>query len=345
MDTWICTVVTKSYLPRAPTLAQSVKRYHPEMKILVLLVGPGEAGYDPGTEPFQAISLEDLPDQPTIWRMAFYYNTLELCCAVRPFLQEYMLNQLKAEQWLFLDPDIYILGSLEPVFTALEKCAILLTPHQFTPCPPEQAAIWEISTMFNAGIFNGGFLGLRDSIPARAFINWHKSRLTWFCFMRPPLQFVDQKWLDLVPIYFRQVAILRHPGINAAYWNLHGRRLHLRAEGWRVDNAPLLLLHYSGWDPNIPDVVTKHRPRLRITGWKEMTAACGEELLANGHQSPTEGEYLVSEYADGAPIAPEQRRAYYQFLRKGGQLEGSPLMDLQAAEAVRALPLAPPPTE
>src|ERR1017187_7472506 len=41
--------------------------------------------------------------------------------------------------------------------------------------------------------------------------------------------FVDQKWINLAPCFFENVKILKQPGCNMAFWNLHER--HLSSEG------------------------------------------------------------------------------------------------------------------
>ena len=38
--------------------------------------------------------------------------------------------------------------------------------------------------------------------------------------------FTDQRWVDFVPSLFDHL-ILKDPGCNVAYWNLHGRELTL----------------------------------------------------------------------------------------------------------------------
>ena len=38
------------------------------------------------------------------------------------------------------------------------------------------------------------------------------------------MMFTDQRWVDFVPSFFDH-HILKDPGYNVAYWNLHGREV------------------------------------------------------------------------------------------------------------------------
>ena len=79
--------------------------------------------------------------------------------------------------------------------------------------PPGEVAFLE------AGVFNLGFVAVGAGRACRSSTGgptgWRAS--AW----SPPQQplFVDQKWIDLVPCYFRH-HVLRDPEVNVAYWNL-----------------------------------------------------------------------------------------------------------------------------
>ena len=64
----------------------------------------------------------------------------------------------------------------------------------------------------------------------------------------------DQRWLDLVPAYFDDVHVFRDPAVNVAHWNLPDR-----------DLSTCLLFHFSGYDPDRPEVVTRYADRLQMS--------------------------------------------------------------------------------
>ena len=58
---------------------------------------------------------------------------------------------------------------------------------------------------------------------------------------------MDQKWGDLFPSFVDGAKILRHPGYNIAYWNLHERKIKGSSKkGWTANGKPLRFLHFSG---------------------------------------------------------------------------------------------------
>ena len=40
--------------------------------------------------------------------------------------------------------------------------------------------------------------------------------------------FVDQLWMNLVPVLFESCNVLNHPGYNMGPWNLHERKLQVK---------------------------------------------------------------------------------------------------------------------
>lgn len=125
----VCTIITKSYIAYARTLASTLCEHNPNSKLFVLLADRVDGYFEPSGEPFQLIRLEDLPEQKVVEKMCFYYTPFELCCAPRGMLHEYIFEQTSAQSWLFLDSDIMIFNSLDIVFDKLEQTSILLNPH------------------------------------------------------------------------------------------------------------------------------------------------------------------------------------------------------------------------
>ena len=61
--------------------------------------------------------------------------------------------------------------------------------------------------------------------------------------------FTDQRWVDLAPAFFDDIAIVRDPQYNVATWNL----THRRATGTapydiQINGRPLVFYHFSGFD-------------------------------------------------------------------------------------------------
>lgn len=320
----VCTVVTKSYLTYARTLAETLIEHNPEAKLYVLLADRAEDYFQPETEPFELIYLEDLPEQDAIAQMSFYYTPLEFCCALRGLLHEYILEHTTAESWLFIDCDILICDSLEPIFQELSETSLIFSPHCSRPVPLEQAE-HEINFLVH-GINNGGFMGLRRTEQTRQFIQWWKGRLIHYCFLDcaigdPRGLAADQLWLNLAVLYFSDFKFLKHPGTNIGHWNFYEKTFERDMQGnVLVNGQPLLFLHFSGWDIDRPHFVSKNTslyPEEITSPWAELADIYRDKLLKNSYEKTRQFPYTFSKFNDGTPITQAVRRGYYDELKQG----------------------------
>ncbi len=223
-----CTIISPNYLPYARTLATCYLAHHPGHRFFVLLVAnlSDPAPFPSATEaaePFETVLLTTLPI-PDLLAIAFQYDLLELNTDVKPTFLRYLFAQHALEHLTYLDPDIFVYAPLTPVFEALSDNDAVLTPHITSPIdddllPGEQEMLYN-------GTYNLGFIALRNTPAADRILAWWERRCLTLGFSegRTGL-FVDQKWMNLAPGLFPHVAILRHPGCNMAYWNLHERTL------------------------------------------------------------------------------------------------------------------------
>src|SRR5262245_55679495 len=127
-----CTIVSKNYLAQARALAESLRATHPGLPFHVLLVDRVEGRFDPAAEPFEVLELERLP-VPDPRRWCFQYNVTELNTAAKPYFLAHLFAAHGYRQLVYLDPDILVLGDLEPLFDLLELHSIVLTPHMLGP--------------------------------------------------------------------------------------------------------------------------------------------------------------------------------------------------------------------
>lgn len=307
----VATVVTGSYLPFARVLAESLAEHHPGLPFFIAVVddGKGEEIAPPGG-PWTLLPFADLPlpDRP---RFVFRYSRLELLTAVKPFLLRHLLDRGYASA-LYLDADIWVLSDLSSVLEAVRRHPILLTPHGLTPLSGPDRAARELN-LLQAGVFNGGFVGVSASPAGIGFLRFWEERLEAHCrFALAEGMHYDQHWLDLAPAFFPEVAILRDPAVNVAYWNLAERDL-------RWENGKLLaggrlcaLFHFSGFDPASPEVISRYLP------WSlEQAGAAGElfpryreALEAAGYGQARERAWAYDSFDNGVPIPEEVRRIY-----------------------------------
>jgi len=159
---------------------------------------------------------------PNFRSVAFKYDVLELNTNVKPtFLKSLFARGF--DQVVYLDPDIFVYQELESVFSALQEHAIVVTPHSLSPNPDD---IQSEVIFLMGGVFNLGFLALSKCAETDRFLSWWEQRCLDFAYNEPRKgMFVDQKWMNLVPCFFDKVKILKQPGCNMAFWNLHERHL------------------------------------------------------------------------------------------------------------------------
>ena len=243
------TSATFSYLDRARVLAMTLKRFHKEW-VFWLLLSDTEAPdfiFNETLEPFDKVVRITELNIPSFHSWVFKHDVVELCTAVKGiFLERLLING--ADVVLYLDPDIAIFSNLNPVLETLQKYSIVLTPHLVDPEFDRSAILDNEIGSLQHGVYNLGFLGVGNSEEGCRFAAWWRERLLEFCYADVPSGlFTDQRWCDLVPAFFEQVAILKDPGYNIASWNLSRRTIHIDLDGViRVNNDyPLRFFHFT----------------------------------------------------------------------------------------------------
>ena len=123
----VCTIIAKNYLAQARVLMASVRLWNPELLRIVILVDRIEGCFDPATEPFEIISSEDLNIPKSKW-FHFKYTVLELSTAVKPYVLEFLFHRYNLDKIIYLDPDIKVYSSLQPLLDKLDVSPAVITP-------------------------------------------------------------------------------------------------------------------------------------------------------------------------------------------------------------------------
>lgn len=325
-----CTIVARNYLAHARVLARSLRRVHPHGRLAVLVLDDHDGAVDASAEPFEVLHPRDLALEPAEFRrMATIYTVLELATALKPWLLGRLLDD-GAPAALYLDPDIQVLAPLDGLDELIATHGIVLTPHTTAPVPRDGREPTE-PYLLRAGAYNLGFLGVGPS--ARPFLDWWRPRLARDCVVAvEDGLFVDQRWADLVPGYFDH-HILRDPGYNAAYWNLDQRDLQRVGDRVTVGGRPLRFLHFSGFDPDAPHLLSVHAgcaPRVLLSQRPVLRALCegyAAALREAGYDEVRGVEYGFARSAAGLPIDQRMRRLYRRELL-AREADGRELDDL-----------------
>lgn len=309
-----CTIVSLNYLAYARTLCSSFLRHHPDCGFYVLIVDRLPPDFDISQEAFEVVLAEDL-GVSDFESLSFKFDVLELNTNLKPTFLKRLLDH-GVDEVIYFDPDIYIYAELGPIFEAARDHAIVVTPHSLSPS--DDATQSEV-LLLASGVFNLGFICVSRSVEAIRFLSWWENRCLTLGFdeQRSGL-FVDQKWMNLAPCFFSGVAILRHPGCNMAYWNLHERRLTREGQTWKVNESdPLIFFHFSGILLDDNEKVSKYTERFTLKSRPDLQWLFDEyrgQLMDHGIRGELNRPYAFGHFDNGQLINRLTRSIYAAHL-------------------------------
>jgi FkbM family methyltransferase len=259
----VFTGVALDHLHRARILCESLKRYHPDFAFHVALADKVPSWLVLSEEPFDSVIGVESLDIPNPNGWIFSHNITELCTAIKPFVLRRLLDLDGCQQVYFFDADIVLFSRIDDLIDILDTSTLILTPHQTTPETALEAIIDNEICSLRHGIYNLGFLGVRNVPEARRFTDWWAQRLYYFC--REALDmhlWTDQKWINHVPVFFEQVHVVKSPRFNVAPWNITTRKVEGNFEtGFTVNGEPLAFYHFTGFDSGAHKIMaTKYAP-------------------------------------------------------------------------------------
>ena len=263
----MCTIAATNDLARVRVLARSLAEQTTDTLAVFFIDDPEGVTAD-ADESFRVLSLHDLAlPSREFSTMAMCYSLIELATAVKPSVLAALLNGAgqssgpadPVDVAVYLDPDTEAFAPLDDLWLrCAHKQAIMLTPHALEPYPRDHLTVAERKVLLS-GVFNTGVVAVPNAPCGHDFLTWWAERLRTDALIDPgDGMFADQRWIDLAPTLF-DCDIVRDPGVNVAYWNLHERPLSERDGRWFAGEAPLRLFHYSGFDPAHPHLVSVHQ--------------------------------------------------------------------------------------
>ncbi len=309
-----CTVVATNYLAHARVLAHSLSENHPDVPLYTLVIDYSDTCFDPRSEPFEVLRLEDLGVSDLTSR-CFRYSCKELATSSKPLVLHALLER-GFDQALFLDSDMLVMGSLGVLVEEMRRGSIAVTPHLLQP-PSGANRIQRELNILRSGVLNGGVVGLGEGKSARRFLDRWSMRLATHSQLgiEHGLHY-DQRWLHLVGSYSEDLVVIRDPTINVAYWTVPERSLRMDGETLLVNGEPCRLFHFSGFDPRHPERPSKYAKDLSM---RDLGSAAtiferyASLLRAAGAEQTLRLPYSFGRFDDGVEIPAVARLVYGQL--------------------------------
>ncbi len=306
----VLTIAAVNYLHFVRVLMDSAARHLPAADRFLGLCDRLE-GEDLSAERFSILEPDEL-DIPDRESFLFRYTLLELSTAIKPFLIEKLMTDHGYDKVIYLDPDIRLYDRFDGVLDRLDTSDLVLTPHITAPIDDGKRPS-ELDLLV-CGTYNLGFCAFRKTPDTLAFLKWWQSKLLFDCIVdKERGLFVDQKWMEFAPSLLPKVHVERHPGWNAAYWNLPSRTVREDAGRVTVNDQPLMFYHFSGFNP-VTNVFSKHQDRYSMENVprtvRRLAEAYGRDVMAAGFESLSKRPNAFAAFPDGTRIPDGARRIY-----------------------------------
>lgn len=329
----IFTICAKNYIGLAQTLEASVKTRHSDIDFYIFV--SDEIDAEDSFEPLAAniIIARDVLDIPRDqwYEMCFKYDLTEFATAIKPSCFKYLFNKVSVEKCIFFDPDILVYNSLDSVYNQLDSYSIILTPH-ITSIEDIYTGALEERKLFYSGMYNLGFLALKNDGYSKKLLSWWEIRLKDRCFQDlMENYFTDQKWMDFIPSFFPEQALVsKDLGLNLAPWNFHEREIITEDSTFFVqrrnslsenERYPLTFVHFSGFNYSAllnDEVVQGNIKDLPIAKDLEKIFEVYTASLRQGSLSKFIGSsYSYNSFSNKVTISKVYRRLFRRLLSDG----------------------------
>lgn len=240
------TVIRSCHINQAKALAKSLKTHDVDSTLFALVVDSDKLPEN--FEGIEFLTQKDLSD-PLVKDIVKKYsqNLDELRWGLKAILLKELI--IRYNNAIYLDCDICFFESTTFLFDKLSRSNIILTRHWRPITPPSEDAPISYRNQFiynwTDGHFNAGFVAANEK--ATEIIDWWARACLFNCKTDYRMGiYVDQKYLDIVPIHFKNVEILEHQGCNVAEWNIHTLKRELVGEKVLICGVwPIIFIHFT----------------------------------------------------------------------------------------------------
>jgi len=329
MNKAIFTICAKNYLGLAITLGDSIANHNENIDYFIFVA-----------DEFDDKDLKVLPTNVLIakntiniskddWnQFSFKYDITEFCTSIKPLCFKYLFDKFKYDAIIYFDPDILVFNSLDLIFNHLNSKSIIVTPH-ITTIEKHYTGNLNERNLLYSGMFNLGFLAVKNDTYSNQMLDWWEIRLRDRCFQNVMENyFTDQKWIDFLPSFFpEQLYISMDLGFNVAPWNFYEREI-INIDGKLnvknrikvnvMDLTPLTFVHFSGYNYNAlinGDVIQNNIKNFEnFPDYKIIFEIYGEYLKKSDFVKYINLNYSYNSFSNGTEISKIHRGLYRRLL-------------------------------
>jgi len=241
-----CTIITSNYFPYAAALYRSLIKFHEDEKLIVLVCDEGSLNFStsafPGIEIIRLKNIMSFGETERLYSKYYHDNMDAFRWSMKPVLLTYLLKN-GYEKLMYVDCDIFFFNDYDFLFDDLNTSSILLTPSWRTIDYKKNEE--EFLSLYTDGLYNAGFIAA-SKIGIAALEWW-----TQACSYKIAIDcehglFVDQRYLDAMPLMFPNIKAVSHKGCNISVWNQHECRRILVDQEVLIDGKdPIVFIHFN----------------------------------------------------------------------------------------------------
>lgn len=248
-DQTFCTIISSNYMHYALTLYTSLLKFNPTISLNILTTD-NVAMLEKWTSKFPHLNIYGVSDtcEEGIGKELYdkYYQShiSEFRWSMKSVFMKFLMEQKKYKKVIWADADLFFVGDYQFLFDELNEYNVLLTPHWRNSNPSKEQKNFEL--LFVTGLYNAGFFAANQN--AIAVLDWWANASLYKCEENVNKgAYYDQSYLNLIPIYFDKVKVLKHRGCNIADWNKEECQRTIDEQGNVLINHkwPIVFIHFT----------------------------------------------------------------------------------------------------
>lgn len=251
----VASIVTRGFVERALTMFESMYQYRDDCHLDLLVINRNKEDTMINLKNVTLHHVSEFYDHPeygNIYRLIIANHSRVvknrpklishndyLRWSLKPVFVNILLE--KYDRVFFCDHDLFFYNNYDFLDEWSADRAICLSPHWRTIYPTVEME-WEYN--FKHGLYNGGFF-IATRL-GRPILDWWSEMCVHKCTANESdATYVDQKYLDVVPLYYDNVGIIKHKGCNVAAWNRTYLKRGIKDGQTVVNGYPIIFIHYS----------------------------------------------------------------------------------------------------